>query len=102
MPLSVATYDYRLPLKKPLLTATGKIVLRQVNIVELSDGAAVFEAVKSSIELIEKREFEQRVFTDYESYFQYFLGVGLLFLIVEFFLSYRRSSWLEDRDLFAQ
>ncbi|MEO1714474.1 MAG: VWA domain-containing protein [Bacteroidota bacterium] len=92
----------------PVRTTVNRDLLAQIAKIgggqsfELNDGAAVFEAINASIELIEKREFEQRVFTDYESYFQYFLGFGLLFLIVEFFLSYRRSAWLEDRDLFAQ
>lgn len=101
--------DYKKdPSGNPIRTAVNRDLLAQIASIgggqafELEDGAAVFAAIQSSIELIEKREFEQRVFTDFESYFQYFLGAGLLLLMIEFLLSYRRNSWLEDRDLFAQ
>jgi Ca-activated chloride channel family protein len=55
-----------------------------------ADGLA--EALRQRIDTIEKREYEQRVFTDYESYFQIFVGIALLLLLIEFLLSYRTSS----------
>ena len=60
----------------------------------------VIDALRSRIDNIEKREFEQRVFNEYESYFQYFIAVAILLLLVEFLISYRRSKYLEGRDLF--
>lgn len=69
------------------------------NLNENSD--AVIAALKESIDKLEKKEMEQRVFNEYESYFQYFLAVALLLLIVEFMMSYRRSKWLEGKDLFS-
>lgn len=48
-------------------------------------------ALRERIDTIEKREYEQRVFTDYESYFQWFVGLAFLLLLVEFLLSYRTS-----------
>ena len=48
----------------------------------------------------EKREFEARSFTEYESYFQYFLALALVFILLEFFMSYRKSSWLIGKDFF--
>ena len=60
----------------------------------------VMEILQGKINAMEKREFEQRVFTEYESYFQYFLGGALLFLLLEFFVSYRKNKYLENRDLF--
>ena len=61
----------------------------------------VIEALRSSIESIEKREYEQRIFNEYESYFQWFIGVALLFLIIEFVISYRKNKFLEGKDLFS-
>ena len=55
-----------------------------------ADGLA--EALRQRIDTIEKREYEQRVFTDYESYFQIFVGIALALLLLEFMLSYRTSS----------
>ena len=55
-----------------------------------ADGLA--EALQERIDAIEKREYEQRFFTDYESYFQIFIGIAFLLLLIEFLLSYRTSS----------
>lgn len=67
----------------------------------LVNGDQVISALKSRIEQIEKREFEQRSFTEYETYFQYFLAIALLFLLIEFIFSYRKNRWIGDKDLFS-
>lgn len=58
------------------------------------------QALAMQIERMEKREFEQRAFSEYESYFQYFLGVALLLIVIEFLISYSKNKYLADRDLF--
>lgn len=45
---------------------------------------------------LEKTEFEQQEFDVYESYFQIFVAIALLLLILEFFISYRKSKWLKE------
>ena len=67
----------------------------------ITDGETVAKALKGRIEQMEKRELEVRSFTEYNSYFQYFLGAGLLLLVVEFLISYRREGWTKGRDLFG-
>lgn len=57
-------------------------------------------SLRSGIDQMEKREFEARVFNEYESYFQYFIAAALVFLIAEFLLSYRKNKWLGEKDLF--
>ncbi len=59
-------------------------------------------ALRNSIDQMEKREFEARVFNEYESYFQYFIAIAILFLIAEFLLSYRKNKWLGEKDLFGK
>ncbi len=50
--------------------------------------------IKSEINKLEKKEVEQRSFTDYASYFQYFLLIAILFFVFEQFLSNSsNSSW---------
>lgn len=66
----------------------------------LVEGDQVVKALRVRIDSVEKREIEQRSFNEYESYFQYFLAAGLLLMLMEFFISYRKSKWLEGRDLF--
>lgn len=66
----------------------------------LSGTDAVLEVLQAQIDRIEKRELEQQVFDEYESYFQYFLGIAFVVLIAEFMLSYRKNAFLRDKDLF--
>ena len=66
----------------------------------LSGSDRVSTALKNRINQMEKREFEQRIFSQYESYFQYFIGIGLLLLILEFLFPYRKISYFADTDLF--
>ncbi|MBT8190198.1 MAG: VWA domain-containing protein [Bacteroidia bacterium] len=48
---------------------------------------SAIEKLKSEISRLEKQDVEARSFTDYNSYFQYFLAMGILLLIIEFFIS---------------
>lgn len=58
----------------------------------------IFKAVQT----MEKKEFGSKVFTDYEDRFQYLLGLGLLFLVVEFFVSERRNRLISSWNIFAE
>lgn len=62
----------------------------------------VLEYVKNALDNIEKTEFETEQFTDFNSQFQWFLGIafGLLFLDV-FFLE-RKTQWLKKLNLFNE
>ena len=60
----------------------------------------VIEALRTGIDSVEKREMEQRIFNEYESYFQYFIAVAIFLLLLEFIISYRRNKYLQNRDLF--
>ncbi|NNE29070.1 MAG: VWA domain-containing protein [Saprospiraceae bacterium] len=48
--------------------------------------------LRKFIDRLEKQEFEETIFTEYESYFQYFLALGLIFLLIEFFLGDRKGT----------
>ena len=62
--------------------------------------SVIVEALRRKIDGLEKRELEQRVFSEYESYFQYFLGIVILLVLIEFVISYRKNRYLAGRDLF--
>jgi len=66
----------------------------------ITNGEKVIDALQKYIETLEKQEFEQRTFSEYESYFQWFLALALLFLLIEFLLSYQKSEWWSKRDIF--
>ncbi|MEM6726004.1 MAG: VWA domain-containing protein [Bacteroidota bacterium] len=64
------------------------------------NGEKVIESLQDRIEKLEKQEFEARTFSEYESYFQYFLAAAMILLILEFLISYRKNNLLKGRDLF--
>lgn len=70
------------------------------NYFNIAAGENVVNALQERIDKLEKREFETRAFEEYESYFQYFIAIALLFLIIEFAISYRKNKFLEGKDIF--
>ncbi len=62
----------------------------------LNEGDELIADIKSELQKLEKQEVEQRSFSDFESYFQYFLFFGILFLAIEFLLSNKRRKKLQN------
>ena len=52
----------------------------------------VVAKIREAVEQLDRREMETRVFEEYESYFQYFIGIGLLLLLAEFFLPFQKTK----------
>jgi Ca-activated chloride channel homolog len=50
----------------------------------------------------EKSEFETKQFSDYKDQFQWFLVLGLFFLIMDVFLFEKKTKWLKKADLFNE
>lgn len=70
--------------------------------VRASNNDVGLEIIMKEVNSMEKKEFGSKMFTDYEDQFQYFIGAALLFLLIEFLLSERKSRWLQRLDLFAE
>jgi Ca-activated chloride channel family protein len=69
------------------------------------DGNVTENPVKSISEIIanaEKSEFETKQFADYKDQFQWFLGIGILFLLFDTFLFDKKTKWLKKVDLFNE
>lgn len=58
----------------------------------IQQGDKIISELKSEIERIEKQEVEQRSFSEYASYFQYFLAFGLLLLLIEYLINNNSSG----------
>lgn len=56
--------------------------------------------IMDEIGKMEKKEFDSKVFKNYESRFQIFLLIALFLLVLEFFISTRRSGKLDRVNLF--
>jgi Ca-activated chloride channel family protein len=46
------------------------------------------------LDSIEKRSLTDTEFVNYKSYFQWFIGLGLFLLLIEFFMAERKSQWI--------
>lgn len=57
----------------------------------IGEGNSIITDLKSKIDLLQQEEVETRAFTDYASYFQYFLIIGMLFILLEFVIAERKS-----------
>ncbi len=105
---SLGRFDFkRNERNEPVRTRLDETTLRQVaakgegayfNLT--ADTEPVLKALEQRIQVLEKQEFEQRAFSEFESYFQYFLGLALLILVIEFLMSYSKNRYLADKDLF--
>ena len=62
----------------------------------------VVDFVKNALENIEKTEFESTQFTDFNSQYQWFLGLGMLLLFVDVFLLEKKTKWLKKMNLFNE
>jgi len=93
--------DYvRDPSGQPVLSALNEQLLQDIaaegqgTYFHLATGSTgIIRALQEQIDQLEKQEFERPVFSEYASYFQYFLAAALLLLVLEFGLSYRKGYW---------
>ncbi len=60
------------------------------------------EFIKEELNKMDKKEFEAKQFAEYKDQFQWFLGLGLLFLFLDIFLLDRKTRWLKKLNLFNE
>jgi len=69
------------------------------------DGNLTDKPVKAIEEIIsnaQKTAFETKQFSDYKDQFQWFLGIGILFLLIDVFFLDKKTKWLKKVDLFNE
>jgi Ca-activated chloride channel family protein len=68
--------------------------------IRASTGQDGLGKILEEINALEKQEIETRMFSEYEGRFQYFLALSLFFLLLEFFVTERKSKWADKIKLF--
>ena len=69
------------------------------------NGNVTENPVKQISEIIanaQKSEFETKQFSDYKDQFQWFLAIGILFLLLDVFLFDKKTKWVRKVDLFNE
>ena len=69
--------------------------------VRANNTQAGLSKVFEEINKLEKSEFESKMFSDYESRFQYFVAISLVLLLLELLLFERKNKWLSRIKLFG-
>ncbi len=62
----------------------------------------VLEKVTESLQNMDKTEFEAKQFADYQSQFQWFLGLAILLILLDVFLLERKTRWIKKLNLFNE
>ena len=62
----------------------------------------VTEKIAEILNKLEKKEFEAKEFSEFKDQFQWFLGVGLFFLILDVLFLERKTAWLKRLNLFNE
>lgn len=62
----------------------------------------VIETVGEILNKLDKKEFEAKEFAEFKDQFQWFLGLGLFFLILDVLFLERKTAWLKRLNLFNE
>ncbi len=95
---------------------SDEVVITKLNvetlkdIAEKGDGSYIYgNRTSSTIEYVDnlllkadKKEFETKQFSDYKDQFQWFVGFGLLFLLLDTFLLDKKTKWIQKLNLFNE
>ena len=67
-----------------------------------SNTESAVEYIKEQLDQMDKKEFEAKQFAEYKDQFQWFLGLGFLFIFLDIFLLDRKTQWLKRLNLFNE
>ncbi|MBF4471684.1 VWA domain-containing protein [Flavobacterium sp. HJJ] len=94
----------------------GEVVITKLNpnslatIAKITDGGyvngnnthEVLDYIKARLDKIQKTEFEATQMADFQSQFQWFLGISFVLLFMDVFLLERKTSWVNKLNLFNE
>ncbi|NOR86571.1 MAG: VWA domain-containing protein [Bacteroidales bacterium] len=91
---------------KTVVTKLDEITLQKIAAagkgiyVRANNTTAGLKDVFDRINKMEKQKYETKVFSDYEDRFQYFIGFALLLLLLDIFVTDKRSKWSGKFNIF--
>ena len=69
--------------------------------VQASQADLGLDAILDKIDELDKAKIDSKMYTDYEDQFQWFIGLTLILLLFEYFISERTSEWYKKLNLFG-
>ncbi|VXB81590.1 BatB protein [Flavobacterium sp. 9AF] len=70
--------------------------------IEGSNTKQVLEQIKQVLDTIEKSEFESQEIAEYQTQYQWFIGVAFFLLLLDIFFLERKTAWLQKLNLFNE
>ena len=58
--------------------------------------------ILSELKKLDKKEFESKLYVDYDDKFYYFIWIALVLLAIDFFITEIKSKWVEKLNLFGE
>lgn len=91
-----------------VITKMDEHALRQIS--KITDGdfvdgrhtSDVIERANDFLDGLNKSEIESKQFASFQSQFQWFLGFGILFIVLEVLILERKTAWLDRLNLFNE
>lgn len=91
-----------------VITKRNATILKEI--AEASNGSYIdgnrtnvpVDEIEKIISNAQKNEFETTQYSDFKDQFQWFLGFGLLFLLIDVFLFEKKTKWVKKADLFNE
>ncbi len=91
-----------------VITKLNEVVLQEIadngngEYINGTNTEKAVETIKEELNQMDKKQFEAKQFAEYKDQFQWFLGIGLLFLLLDVFLLDRKTKWLKKLNLFNE
>lgn len=62
----------------------------------------VVDQIKNALDNIEKTEFETQQIAEYQTQYQWFIGIAFVLLLLDIFFLERKTNWLQKLNLFNE
>jgi len=91
-----------------VITKLNEITLKQIaqaaNGVYINGKSTknVVDTIKDELNKLDRSELESQQFADFEDQFQWFLGFGLFFVLLDLLFLERKTAWLKKLNLFNE
>ncbi|MEO6902503.1 MAG: VWA domain-containing protein [Bacteroidia bacterium] len=69
--------------------------------VQATNSDTGLNSILNEINKLEKKQFESKMYSDYEDRFQWFISVAFILLLIEIFISERKSKFFKRLNLFG-
>ncbi|MBN8703506.1 MAG: VWA domain-containing protein [Bacteroidetes bacterium] len=91
-----------------VITKLNEVALQEISAagngsyVRATNSDVGLNSLLNQLRELDKKQFESKMYTDYDDKFQYFALPALLLLLIEFLIGERKSLWIKKLNLFGE